>query len=106
MTSQQIAARKWTHVDSVTGAMLTWKQEDEAACQSHEEAVGILQRTLDFWIVKLRDAIMVKNGLTVAKATEEANMTFFINLEFMLTQPWPRKWDLKLSEFSLLKVDK
>lgn len=97
-----VASQQWYHTDSVTGQQLSWQQEDENACRSREEAIGVIQRTLDFWLVKMRD-MYVAQGTPLDKAREDAKVTFLINLEQMLTQPFPKTWSLQLSDFSLEK---
>lgn len=101
--AEVVASQKWFHIDAVTGEHLSWEQEEESSCSSREDAIGIIQRTLDFWLVKMRD-MYVAQGLDIDRAREDAKVTFIINLEaMMLNTPFAKQWGLKLSDFSLEK---
>jgi hypothetical protein len=59
----------FVHHDLITGKELTWYQENESAILTKAEAIEVLQRTVDFWLVKLRDIFLIaKLPLETARA--------------------------------------
>jgi hypothetical protein len=104
MRPEEIARREWTHVDGFTGKTLTWCQENEDAVSSKSEAVAMLQRTIDFWFVKLRDEIISSVDITVPAATDYAKRTVLMNVEGMIqTKRWSfaSRYGVTVNDFNL-----
>jgi hypothetical protein len=100
--AQVVASQKWFHTDAVTGESMSWEQEEESLCTSREQAIGIIQRTLDFWSVKMRD-MHVAQGADIETARKATKEVFGNNLRDMMHQEFPIRWGLKISDFSFEK---
>lgn len=106
MTSTQedidfIRSQKWTHADSQTGQERHWQQEDEDSCASREEAVAMVQRTIDFWVPMMRDQLMKQKGMNVSDANRAAKMSFTQNIIARLDVPFGGRWYLRIEDFTI-----
>lgn len=95
-----IATNKFFHTDSVTGEVRSWQQEDEGAVATREEAVAVIQRTIDFWLPKLRDDLHISNGMALSDAATKAKKAFAQNINETLRSPFPKKFGLTFDDFT------
>jgi hypothetical protein len=96
-----IASQVWRHRDSVTGDELMWVQEDEEAVTTKTEAVAMIQRTIDFWKIKLRDDLMSQRGLSRPDAEQGAIQTFHRQFGTSLQEPLPRRFGITLQDLRI-----
>lgn len=96
-----VRSQQWSHVDSQTGVERHWQQEDEESCQSREEAVAMVQRTIDFWVPMMRDQLIEQKGMDVSNATRAAKMSFTQNIAARLDVPFGGRWMLRIEDFTI-----
>lgn len=82
------------------GSVARWRQEDESAVQTKAEAVGMVQRTLNFWIPKAADDLVEQRGLKRVDAIKVARSMSRNGLRQMLDKPFSRRWGLTLEDFN------
>jgi hypothetical protein len=98
-TVEQIASQIFTR-KRADGTTLIWHQENESAATSKADAIGMVQRTLDFWIPQVADDLVEKRGITRVEALAAAKLVWRSGMAGMLAQPFPRKWGLEEEDFN------
>ena len=99
MSVEQIAAQVWTHCTR-DGTVIFWHQEDENAVQTREEAIAMVQRTINFWAVKLIDDLQTQQHMTQDQATTVARKTFRTNIHNMAkAAPFAQRWGFTVEDF-------
>lgn len=96
---RMIASNVWS-ATKADGTVVEWQQEDENAVTSKAEAVAMVQRTIDFWLMKLLDDICRSRKISLEEAKIEAGKAFRTSMLNTLTEPWPSKWGMTIEDFN------
>jgi hypothetical protein len=99
ITAEQVAAQRFTR-RRADGSIAEWQQEDEAAVASKDEAVAIVQRTINFWIPKIAADLRTQKGLPMRLARPRARQVMQEGLKEMLSKPFARRWGLTMEDFN------
>lgn len=96
---QYVATHRFTRTKP-DGSTVEWQQEDESAATSKAEAVGMVQRTIDFWVPKLADDLQFKRGLPKVAAWRLARQNFEKTVVASLNNPFATRWHLSREDFT------
>jgi len=99
ITVEQIASTHFRRVRADGVVIAEWHQEDEDAATSKAEAVGMIQRTVDFWMGHMIYE-MQKGGIPLEEATANVTRIFRTNLLKTITSPFPRRWGITIDDFT------
>ena len=88
------------HYTKADGTTVEWHQENESAVRNKQEAVDMVQRTIDFWVPRLASDLVKMKGLSPDDAKVSAKKVFAGTLQMHLLEPFAVRWDLKLSDFT------
>jgi hypothetical protein len=99
LSIQQIASHRWSR-QKADGTTLEWEQEDESSVKCKADVVAMLQRTIDFWMPQLIHDMQNQKAMSLIDARLMAKQHFQITLSAMLSEPWTRRWDVKLEDFT------
>lgn len=91
------ASQKHTRIKA-DGTVAEWQQEDESAVTTKAEAVGMVQRTIDFWLPQMVNDIVANRGISREEATALATKHFHAASEQMVAEPFPIKWGITVDD--------
>jgi hypothetical protein len=94
-----IASRKWSR-RKADGTTVEWQQEDESIATSKADVIGMLQRTIDFWLPQLVQDLHEQTGVTLDTAKASSLANFRTSLSAMLDRPWTKRWGVTLKDFN------
>lgn len=96
--AEMIASHVWI-ARKADGTVVEWHQEDENSVTSKAEAVAMVQRTIDFWLLKLVADIQQSRKIPLEDAKTAACHSFRATMLGTLVQPWPKKWGMTMEDF-------
>jgi hypothetical protein len=82
------------------GTLHEWHQEDESAVTTKEECIGVIQRTIDFFIPKMAEDLRAQKGLPPNLAIARARLIMRTGMIEMIDQPFAKKWGVQVEDFS------
>jgi hypothetical protein len=96
---QHIATHRFSRIKA-DGTVVEWQQEDESAVTSKTEAVGMVQRTIDFWLPALVDDLQRLRGFPRVVAMQMAHQSFEQTVDESLSSPFAKRWQLSREDFT------
>jgi hypothetical protein len=66
-TVEYVATQQFAY-ERTDGSVHRWHQEDESSVTKREDAIAMLQRTIDFWVPKLARDLQVERNVSAAQA--------------------------------------
>lgn len=94
-----IASQTHTRVKA-DGSIVEWHQENELAVTSKAEAIGMVQRTIDFWLPQLVTDLQQQRKYSLSAAEDVARRSFITNIEKMMDQPFAQRWGFTIADFT------
>lgn len=82
------------------GTVVEWQQEDEHAATTKAEALGMLQRTVDFWIPYITVQLRRKQKLSKKNAEIRARQVLREQMTQLVSQPFPQKWGITFEDLT------
>jgi hypothetical protein len=82
------------------GTLHEWQQEDESAVTTKEECIGVIQRTIDFFIPKMAEDLRAQKGLPPGLAIARARLIMRTGMTEMIDQPFAKKWGVQVEDFT------
>jgi hypothetical protein len=94
-----IATHKFSYLKS-DGTKVEWQQENENAATSKEQAVGMIQRAIDFWVPYIAGQLHRQKKISIQNAKVMADQSVRKNITLTLSQTFPRRWGITLQDLT------
>lgn len=98
-TVEYVATQQFAY-ERTDGSVHRWHQEDESSVTKREDAIAMLQRTIDFWVPKLARDLQVERNVSAAQAIVMARTIFQETVPTLLKEPFPVKWEISMADLT------
>lgn len=103
-SARDFALRKFTR-RKADGTIEEWQQEDVSGVTCKADAVAMIQRTINFWLPQAIQSVHIYHNRPLEEAKQLGVTMFKKNLREMINEPMPKKWLVKVDDFSFPTED-